>query len=191
MRVTRAQAEQNRERVVDVASRLFRKHGFNGIGLADLMKGAGLTQGGFYKQFASKDDLAAKACARGYAAVRERWREFAGRDPERPLEPLVRTYLSPEHRDEQAEGCVMAALGADAARAAPAVRAAMEDGVVAYVEFLAACLPDDVPDRRQRAMAIASTMIGALVLSRSINDPALSKEILDASVRDILERPPA
>ena len=191
MRVTRAQAEQNRERVVDVASRLFRKHGFNGIGLADLMKGAGLTQGGFYKQFASKDDLAAKACARGYAAVRERWREFAGRDPERPLEPLVRAYLSPEHRDEQAEGCVMAALGADAARAAPDVRAAMEGGVVAYVGFLAACLPEDVTDRRERAMAIASTMIGALVLSRSINDPALSKEILDASVRDILERPPA
>ncbi|WAJ28861.1 TetR/AcrR family transcriptional regulator [Antarcticirhabdus aurantiaca] len=191
MRVSRAQAEANRERVIDVASRLFRRHGFDGIGLKDLMEAAGLTQGGFYKQFASKEDLAANACARGYAAVRERWREFAARDPERPLVPLVRAYLSPEHRDEQAEGCVMAALGPDAARAGPAVRASMEEGVVAYVDFLEACLPDDLDDRRRRAMAIASTMIGAMVLSRSVNDPVLSKEILDASIRDILDRPAA
>ncbi|WP_062225586.1 TetR/AcrR family transcriptional regulator [Aureimonas frigidaquae] len=188
MRVSRAQAEVNRDRVIDVASRLFRQHGFDGIGLKDLMAAAGLTQGGFYKQFTSKEDLAANACTRGYAAVRERWREFAAGDPQRPLEALVRAYLSCEHRDEQAEGCVMAALGPDAARAGPAIRTAMEEGVVAYVDFIEAYLPNAASDRHGRAMAIASTMIGAIVLSRSVNDPALSKEILDASVRDILER---
>ncbi|WP_416356297.1 TetR/AcrR family transcriptional regulator [Aureimonas phyllosphaerae] len=188
MRVSRTQAEANRERVIDVASRLFRRHGFDGIGLKDLMAAAGLTQGAFYKQFASKEDLAAQATVRGYAGIRERWRQFASQDPRRPLASLVRSYLSPEHRDEQAEGCVMAALGADAARAGPAVRAAMQDGLVAHIDFLEACLPEDEPDRRERAMATAASMIGAIVLARSVNDETLSKEILDASIRDILER---
>ena len=187
MRVSRTQAEANRERVIDVASRLFRRHGFDGIGLKDLMAAAGLTQGAFYKQFASKEDLAAQATVRGYAGIRERWRQFASQDPKRPLTSLVRSYLSPEHRDEQAEGCVMAALGADAARAGPAVRAAMQDGLVAHIDFLEACLPEDEPDRRERAMATAASMIGAIVLARSVNDEILSKEILDASIRDILE----
>lgn len=188
MRVSRAQAQANHERVIDVAGKLFRQHGFNGIGLNDLMKGAGLTQGGFYKQFASKEDLAAKACAHAFKAVQERWREFAGRDAKRPLVAFVRSYLSPGHRDEHAQGCVMAALGADAARGGPAVREAMEEGVKAYVDFIANALPDDIADRRGRSMAIASTMIGALVLSRSVNDETLSKDILDAAMRDIAER---
>ncbi len=188
MRVSRAQAQANHERVIDVAGKLFRKHGLNGIGLNDLMKGAGLTQGGFYKQFKSKEDLAARACARAYKATQERWREFAGRDPERPLESLARSYLSPEHRDEHAEGCTMAALGADAARSGPAVRAAMEDGVRAHVDFITNLMPNDGPDSRERSMAIASTMIGAIVLSRSVNNDTLSREILDAAIRDIVER---
>ncbi|KQT53071.1 MULTISPECIES: TetR/AcrR family transcriptional regulator [unclassified Aureimonas] len=191
MRVSRAQAEANHERVIDVAGRLFRQHGFNGIGLTDLMKGAGLTQGGFYKQFASKEDLAAKAYARAFKTVQERWRQFAGHDPKRPLASLARNYLSPEHRDEHAEGCAMTALGADAARGGPLVRAPMEDGVKAYVDFIASCMPEDVADRRERSMAIASTMIGALLLSRSVNDADLSKKILDAAIRDIVERPEA
>lgn len=188
MRVSRTQAEANRERVIDVASRLFRRHGFDGIGLKDLMAAAGLTQGAFYKQFTSKEDLAAQATVRGYAGIRERWRQFVSQDPRHPLTSLVRSYLSPEHRDEQAEGCVMAALGADAARAGPAVRAAMQDGLVAHIDFLEACLPEDEPGRRERAMATAASMIGAIVLARSVNDETLSKEILDASIRDILER---
>lgn len=191
MRVSRAQAEENRERVIDVASRLFRKHGFDGIGLADLMKGAGLTQGGFYKQFASKEDLAAKACARAVVTVQERWREFAARDPEKPLASLVRSYLSVGHRNATEEGCVLAALGADAARTGCPVRASLEKGVEAYLDFLEALLPQDGPDRRKRAMATASTMVGAIVLSRSVNDETLSKAILDAAAQDILERPEA
>jgi TetR/AcrR family transcriptional repressor of nem operon len=188
MRVSRAQAEENRARVIDVASRLFRKHGFDGIGLADLMKGAGLTQGGFYKQFASKEDLVAQACARAVALMQDRWREFVARDSEKPLASLVRSYLSVEHRNAMEEGCAIAALGADAARAGPEVRAPLEDGVEAYLGYLEALLPQDAPNRRERAMAVASTMIGALVLSRSVNDETLSKAILDAAAQDILER---
>lgn len=187
MRVSRVQAEENRERVIDVASRLFRKHGFDGIGLADLMKGAGMTQGGFYKQFASKEDLAAKACARAVKVMQGRWRGFVARDPERPLASLVRSYLSLGHRDATADGCAVAALGADAARAGPAVRASLEEGVAAYVEYIATLLPEGDGDRRGRAMAIASTLIGALVLSRTVNDETLSKAILDAATRNLLE----
>ncbi|WP_424753211.1 TetR/AcrR family transcriptional regulator [Methylobacterium sp.] len=188
MRVSRAQADANRDRVIDVASRLFRKHGFDGIGLADLMKGAGLTQGGFYKQFASKEDLAAQACARAVTAVQERWRHFAARDPERPLASLVRSYLSVGHRDATEEGCVLAALGADAARTGCPVRASLEKGVEAYVDFLESLLPQDGANRRQRAMALASTMVGAIVLSRAVNDETLSETILNAAAQDILER---
>ena len=83
MRVSRAQAEANRETVIDVASRLFRERGFDGIGLKDLMKGAGLTQGGFYKQFESKDDLAAQASRRALESAFSRWSAAAGANPER------------------------------------------------------------------------------------------------------------
>lgn len=188
MRVSRAQANENRERVIDVASRLFRERGFDGIGLADLMKGAGLTQGGFYRQFASKEDLIAKACARAVVEMQDRWRKFVARDPEKPLASLVRSYLSVEHRKAMGEGCAIAALGSDAARAGPTVRASMEEGVAAHLEFIEALLPPDAVDRRERAIAIASTMVGAIVLSRSVNDETLSKAILDAAAGDILGR---
>lgn len=104
MRVSRAQAEENRETVINVASRLFREHGFDGIGLKDLMKGAGLTQGGFYKQFASKDDLAAQASRRAMESATRRWSEAAA-DSSDPLEAVMAFYLSKDHRGEKAEGC--------------------------------------------------------------------------------------
>ncbi len=100
MRVSRAQAEENRETVINVASRLFREHGFDGIGLKDLMKGAGLTQGGFYKQFASKDDLAAQASRRAMESATRRWSEAAA-DSSDPLEAVMAFYLSRDHRGEK------------------------------------------------------------------------------------------
>src|SRR5436853_4771912 len=99
MRVSRIQAEENRQTVIDVSSRLFRKHGFDGIGLKDLMKGAGLTQGAFYKQFKSKDDLAAKASARALESSFRRWSELAATRPEDPLGAVIDVYLSAGHRD--------------------------------------------------------------------------------------------
>ena len=97
MRVSRAQAEENRETVINVASRLFREHGFDGIGLKDLMKGAGLTQGGFYKQFSSKDDLAAQASRRAMESATRRWSTAAAKSSD-PLEAVMEFYLSPGHR---------------------------------------------------------------------------------------------
>lgn len=188
MRVSRAQAEENRNRVIDVSSRLFREHGFNGIGLTDVMKGAGLTQGGFYKQFASKEDLAAQACARAIAGSTQRWSEMIASEPENPLAGLITSYLSPNHRDAMGEGCAIAALGPDVARAGPAVRSSLEDGIVHHLDVLTDLLPEDLEDRRQQAIGIASSMIGALVLSRIVNDAALSDEILTSAAEDILSR---
>src|SRR5947207_1048421 len=116
MRVSRTQAAENRQTVINVASRLFREHGFDGIGLKDLMKGAGLTQGAFYKQFASKDDLAAQASRRAMERAFNHLSAAAAANPDDPLGAVIALYLSTEHREERMDGCPVAALGSDAAR---------------------------------------------------------------------------
>src|SRR5437016_12306289 len=113
MRVSRDQAEKNRQTVINVASRLFREHGFDGIGLKDLMKGAGLTQGAFYKQFASKDDLAAQASRRAFESASRRWSSAAELNPDDPLGAVLAFYLSTEHRKDRMDGCPIVALGPD------------------------------------------------------------------------------
>ncbi|NTF47001.1 TetR/AcrR family transcriptional regulator [Rhizobium rhizogenes] len=185
MRVSRAQAEENRETVINVASRLFREHGFDGIGLKDLMKGAGLTQGAFYKQFASKDDLAAQASRRAMESATRRWSTAAAKSSD-PLEAVLEFYLSPDHRGEKADGCPLVALGADAARQSEEVRRPFEDGIRAHFEVL-----DELMDEAKssnpsgKAMAILSLMVGAVTLSRLIEEENLSRGVLDAAAREV------
>src|SRR5205085_6986199 len=116
MRVSRMKAAENRQTVIDAASRLFRDRGFDGIGLKDLMKGAGLTQGAFYKQFASKEDLAAQASRRAMEHAFNRISAAAAANPDDPLGAIIALFLSPEHREERMDGCPVVALGSDAAR---------------------------------------------------------------------------
>ncbi|MCZ7932974.1 TetR/AcrR family transcriptional regulator [Agrobacterium leguminum] len=185
MRVSRVQAEENRERVINVASRLFREHGFDGIGLKDLMKGAGLTQGGFYKQFASKDDLAALASRRALESATRRWSDAAA-DTSDPLESIIRFYLSKDHSGEKAEGCPLVALGSDAARQTAEVRRPFEDGIRAHFEVLEELIGEgDDRVRSEKAMAILSMMIGAVTLSRIIEDELLSTSVLDAAASEV------
>ncbi|OMQ39888.1 TetR/AcrR family transcriptional regulator [Ensifer sp. 1H6] len=185
MRVSRAQAEENRETVINVASRLFREHGFDGIGLKDLMKGAGLTQGGFYKQFASKDDLAALASRRAMESATRRW-SAAAADSSDPLEAVMAFYLSPDHRGEKAEGCPLVALGSDAARQSEEVRRPFEDGVRAHFEVLDELMGDDKnSEPSSKAMAILSIMVGAVTLSRITEDRNMSQGILDAAAGEV------
>src|SRR5689334_11524507 len=99
MKVSRAEAAQNRERIVDVAAKLFRERGFDGIGVADLMKSAGMTHGGFYKHFASKEDLMAQACTRALETGLDAFKQVAEQDPDRALSVIASGYLSPQHRD--------------------------------------------------------------------------------------------
>jgi len=185
MRVSRAQAEENRETVINVASRLFREHGFDGIGLKDLMKGAGLTQGGFYKQFASKDDLAAQASRRAMESATRRWSEAAA-DSSDPLEAVMAFYLSKDHRGEKAEGCPLVALGSDATRQSEEVRRPFEDGIRAHFEVLNELLDDTRSSNPSgKAMAILSLMVGAVTLSRIMEDENTSQGILDAAAEEI------
>ena len=186
MRVSRAQAEANRETVIDVASRLFRERGFDGIGLKDLMKGAGLTQGAFYKQFASKDDLAAQASRRALESAFSRWSAAAAANPEDPLGAVIAFYLSTGHREERMEGCPIVALGSDAARQGSDVKASFEAGIREYLELLGRWVSEaDGDDPSGKAMAILSTMVGALLLSRAVNDPDLAQAFLDAAAQQV------
>jgi TetR/AcrR family transcriptional regulator, transcriptional repressor for nem operon len=183
MRVSRAQAEENRETVINVASRLFREHGFDGIGLKDLMKGAGLTQGGFYKQFSSKDDLAAQASRRAMESATRRW-STAAATSSNPLEAVMEFYLSPGHLGEKADGCPLAALGSDAARQSEEVRRPFEDGIRAHFEVLDELMDDAKSSSSSpsgKAMAILSLMVGAVTLSRILEDENLSQSILGAA----------
>lgn len=184
MRVSRAQADANHQNVIDVASRLFREHGFDGIGLKDVMKAAGLTQGGFYKQFESKEDLAVRATARAVHGSIERWVGFS--DSGSPLEALLAFYLSTAHRDGQGRGCPLVALGSDAARKSPAVRSALEDGIRSQLGHLDLFLGNPQGEAPSAAaMATLSMMVGALALSRMVNDDALSKDFLTAATDGI------
>jgi TetR/AcrR family transcriptional repressor of nem operon len=188
MRVSRMQAAENRETVIDVASRLFREHGFDGIGLKDLMKGAGLTQGAFYKQFASKDDLAAQASRRAMASATLRWSAATAAKPEDPLGAVIAFYLSMDHRGERMDGCPVAALGSDAARQGMDVKASFEAGIREYLEMLDSWVGEaDGEAPGGKAMAILSTMVGALTLSRVVNDPDLAQALLDAATDQVRE----
>src|SRR5205085_4713642 len=155
MRVTRAQAEQNRQKVIDVASRLFREHGFDGIGLKDLMESAGLTHGAFYKQFASKEDLAAQAAKRALESSSRRWSAAAAANPQDPLGMVIAFYLSMEHRAERMDGCPVVALGSDAARQGVDVKASFEAGIREYLEMISRWIGEaDGEEPSGKAMAI-------------------------------------
>ncbi|MGC2125531.1 MAG: TetR/AcrR family transcriptional regulator, partial [Xanthobacteraceae bacterium] len=116
MRVSRQKSAENRERILDAASALFRANGFDGIGVADIMNAADLTHGGFYGHFASKDDLIAQASRRAMALAATNWGKVVAGAPNKPYAALLDHYLSPRHRDRPDHGCAFAALSGDAAR---------------------------------------------------------------------------
>jgi TetR/AcrR family transcriptional repressor of nem operon len=181
MRVSRKQAAQNRGRVVDTAAKLFRERGFNGVGVADLMKAAGMTHGAFYGQFESKEDLMTQSCARAYEGLLELWRDAAAHSPDDPLASVVASYMSASHRDKPGEGCVVAALGAEAAREGPALRRVMTEGIRTQIDMLSGMVSGrSKATKRQRAAVTFASMVGAMVLARVLDDEALSKGILRA-----------
>ena len=181
MKVSKEQAALNRERVVETAARLFREKGYGGIGVADLMKEAGLTHGGFYGNFGSKEALMEEVVTYAIDRSNQNWDMLLEKKPAQPLEAIVAPYLSLQHRDNPGNGCAMAALGPEVARMAPGVRCAVTEGVRKQLDKLAALMPPDDPDeKRQAALVTYASMVGALVLSRAVNDEALSGEILDA-----------
>jgi TetR/AcrR family transcriptional repressor of nem operon len=186
MRVSNAQAAENRARVVEVASELFRRRGFDGVGLKEVMENAGLTQGGFYKQFGSKGELIAEACDRAMETTARQLTDVASAAPEDSFGALIDFYLSTEHRDAVGQGCPVAALGSDVGRADDAVKAAFEAGVKARIGVIEDLIAEsEGACSRETSMAVLSTMVGALLLSRTMDDADLSRKFLDSAADEI------
>jgi TetR/AcrR family transcriptional regulator, transcriptional repressor for nem operon len=187
MRVSREKAAEHRERILDAAAALFRANGFGGIGVADIMKAADLTHGGFYGHFESKDDLAAQASRRAMARAAIAWRRRVAEAPDAPFAALLQHYLSPSHRDDPGEGCVFAALCTDAARSGKAVRKAFADGLEPLIDILAEAIPGrSKAVRRRKAVAAMAELVGSLILARAVKSAPLSDELLDAARHDLL-----
>lgn len=179
MKVSRKQATENRKRILDVAARLFREKGFDGIGIADVMKSAGLTHGGFYNQFTSKEDLVVQASARALEQTGEHWGRLTERDAD-PWHAHVDRYLSSRHCDDPGHGCAYAALGAEARRHDPAVRKVFAEGLRNMFDRLTTIVPEKKEGtRRQQAIYGMAALVGALILARAVDEPALAEEILD------------
>ncbi len=194
MKVSREQMAANRARIIDTAGKLFRERGFDGIGVADLMKGAGLTHGGFYGHFKSKEDLIAQVMARAgdtALALTSEWADEAKKKKRAgdgaALKAIVEGYLSIAHRDDVGHGCAIAALGADASRQSRAVRRKVTAGIRDLLEEMSALAPGRTKAaKRKKALATYASMIGAMVLARAVDDTALSTEILDAVTTSLM-----
>ena len=185
--MTRKQAAANREKVLEVAGTLFRERGFDGIGVADIMKRAGLTHGGFYGQFGSKDDLAAETTAR--VLGKAGWQERLTGKANPSFGDMVRAYLSPRHRDDPGTGCLIAALGSDAPRQPRAVRRALTDGFRVRLDAWMKLVPGrSVAARREKALVTMATLVGALIIARAVDDPAVSDEVLEATATELRRR---
>jgi len=176
MKVSKAQAAENRQGILDAAARLYRERGLTGVGVADITRDAGLTHGGLYRHFASKDALVQEACARAFD-----WSiaPLDGATPNTTVGERIQSYLSPQHRDSPGTGCPVAALAVDAGRAG------IERNIGRFAQLLAdssagvgsASLP---AQDRARAMQVLATLVGGLVLARATAAarPALSDDIL-------------
>ncbi|SAI65880.1 TetR family transcriptional regulator [Bordetella ansorpii] len=190
-RVSREQAGKNRLAIEAASSRLFRERGIDGVTVADVMAAAGLTHGGFYGHFESKDALAALACEQAFTEAVARWQAVAAGRASR--QALVDAYLSSPHRDHPGKGCPAAALAVDVARhdGEPPVQDAYTEGLKRLLAAMASQQDgQDAPARMRAAMAQLATMVGALMLARATRGDTISNQIL-AAARDALAQPDA
>jgi TetR/AcrR family transcriptional repressor of nem operon len=188
MRYSKEHKLETHARIVKKASMRLREKGAHGIGVADLMKDAGLTHGGFYAHFDSREALVIEAF--GYAMDRstERWRKLAEQTPpEQRLAAIVDSYLTTTHRDDPGRGCAVPALGAEIARESPKTRKAFAARLEQMIDMVAAQVPDQPPEAaRRQAMAAVATMMGTLVLARIAGSGEFSDDILAAGREAIL-----
>jgi TetR/AcrR family transcriptional repressor of nem operon len=172
MKVSREQVAENRRTIVKAAERLFKERGFEAVTVADVMKAAGLTHGGFYGYFRSKDELITTVLAEALA------RTTAG--PLTDLATYMAEYLSPDHRDDMARTCPTAALAAETIRQANGTRAEMTKGIRQQIERLGRIAPgENTAQKRRMAIGSWAAMIGAMILARASDDPSLSDDVLD------------
>ena len=190
MRYSREHKLETHARIVKKASVRLREKGAHGVGVADLMKEAGLTHGGFYAHFASREALVIEAFAYAMDRSTERWRKLGEQTPpEKRLATIVSTYLTPTHRDDPGHGCAVPTLGAEIARESPKTRKAFAAKLEQMVDMIAGQTPN-VPRKaaRKQAVAAIATMMGTLVLARVAGTGEFSDEILGAGRDAVLER---
>jgi TetR/AcrR family transcriptional repressor of nem operon len=190
MKVSGKKVAANRAALVSTAQRLLQERGFDGAGVVEISREAGLTQGALYGQFGSKDGLAAEAIRTAFAEGAIAWRELGDTSPN-PLAAYLDAYLSESHLTDVGSGCVLAACLSEVRRQDPAIGAAFTDGLSKMIEQLQRALPGvTIPDdARRRALTVLSGLVGSVAMARAVapTDPALAREII-AAARCELER---
>ena len=184
--------EATHERIVSAASRAIRRNGYAGAGVADIMKEAGLTHGGFYSHFSSREALLAEAadCAGG-ESVALFTRISAAKPSKEALRTLVETYLSKEHVEAVETGCAVAALGSETPRQASEVRHALTCRTKEFIDLISRQFPDwGKPAAHERATVMVATLVGALIIARAVNDPKFSEAVRVAALKHLTSANP-
>ena len=182
--------EATHERIVETAARAIRRGGYRGAGVADIMKEAGLTHGGFYAHFESREGMLAEAADRaGADTVAFLAGVAAAAPPKQELDAMLRAYLSKEHVESAETGCAVAALGSEMPRQAPKVRRAATHRIKEMIDLVARQLPDwGRPGAHERALVTVATALGALILARAVDDPKLSDAVRRAALNHLTPR---
>ena len=176
---SRAEKAKTHKRIVSIASKKFREEGLAGVGIAELMKEAGLTVGGFYKHFDSRDDLVAEAVSSAFGGWKRRVDAAASGGPPVSLAKLIDDYLNVAHRDYPGTGCAFSALAPEIARSDKRTRALTTEQVRNDIQLIAGLIPGrDAHAVRSQAILTFSALVGAMSLARTVSDEALSREIL-------------
>lgn len=181
MRYEKGHKEATRQKIVETAAARFRKDGIDSVGVADLMAEAGLTHGGFYSHFSSKEDLVRAALEEASSRSVQR---FNLRIEEGGLEAWIRGYLRLEHRDHPEKGCTVAALAAELARRPKSTRKGFSERICRILDAVETHLPSTVEPalRRKTAVGVFATLIGAMQMARAVDDPEISNEMLEAGI---------
>ena len=175
------------DRIVRTAAKSFREKGLAGVAIADLMKEIGLTVGGFYKHFDSRDDLVAESLKAAAGPWQRQLLAAESGGPPLNYESLIDSYLSEPHRDHPGTGCPVSALACDIARSNKKIRSLLTETTKSYFDLLVKSLPQDDSAARSKAILSVSAVLGAVELARAVSDPTLSKEILK-STREVLRQ---
>ncbi|PWR18893.1 TetR/AcrR family transcriptional regulator [Zavarzinia compransoris] len=180
---SKAQKEANHNRIIEAAMDLLRHKGLDHMGVAEVMRAAGLTHGGFYSHFDSREAMVAEALCTAFARDERRLDKAAAQRGGEKRRAMLEAYLSPGHRDNPVKGCTVAALTGDFTRADPALRHIFTEQVRRYRDQVAAMVPGAAAEGQ--ALFAFSAMIGALLMARAVDDEALSDEILAAARRHL------
>lgn len=190
-RVAARSKEATHDRILDAAARAIRRHGYGGVSVADIMKDAGLTHGGFYAHFPSRESMLAEAADRaGSESVAMMERIAASSPPRHALRDMMQAYLSQEHLEGIETGCAVAALGSEMPRQVPGVRRAATRRIKEMIDLVARQSPDwGKPGAHEHALFAVATMVGALVLARAVDDPRLADAVREAALKQLAPEP--